>query len=56
MSKYREAFAKRIATAGLKPHPRIGLSHHTLLYSFSVVVSVLSRLSPHCAASVACPL
>ncbi|KAI7989661.1 hypothetical protein LOK49_LG13G00502 [Camellia lanceoleosa] len=28
MLKYREAFAKRMATAGLKPHHRIGEYEH----------------------------
>ncbi|GMP69603.1 hypothetical protein CsSME_00028802 [Camellia sinensis var. sinensis] len=86
MSKYQEALAKRMATAGLKPHHRIGLSLHTLFYSlfvfifmgeldfgllnftnrwadvdeqgygysFSIAVSVLSGLSPHCATFVCC--
>ncbi|CAL5408884.1 unnamed protein product [Camellia sinensis] len=67
MAKYREAFAKRMAMAGLKPHHRIGELDSGLLnftnrwadvdeqgysYGFSAVVSMLSRLSLHRAASV----
>ncbi|KAI7985360.1 hypothetical protein LOK49_LG14G01701 [Camellia lanceoleosa] len=37
MSKYREAFAKRMATAGLKPHHRLNKISGKLVLGFGVI-------------------
>ncbi|KAI7988558.1 hypothetical protein LOK49_LG13G00499 [Camellia lanceoleosa] len=56
MLKYREAFAKRMATAGLKPHHRIDKISGKLVLGFGVIWWSATTVLTPIAAKVGLPL